>query len=158
MLGLIDDVRYKVNQIKFLKEGKRERIDGEADRIIDGYLTRKGRFGSRRPPVKSDLIDIDDMTEAKIAQTKFASFEKFSEIQLKEVEASNKLCRKEGNSEIKVHKVENIDSGNGFNVAGKILPKYTFQLGNTENPQFRILVIGSTHGGESRLARAISEG
>jgi len=158
MLGLIDDVRYKVKQIRFLKEGRRERIDGKADRIIDGYLTRKGRFGSRRPPVKSDLIDIDAITEAKIAQAKFASFEKFSEIQLKEVEASNKLCRKEGNSEIKVHKVENIDSGNGFNIAGKILPKYSLQLGNTENPQFRILVLAGTHGGESRLARAILEG
>ena len=158
MLGLIDDVRYKVKQIRFLKEGRRKRVDAKADRIIDGYLTRKGRFGSWRPPIKSDLIDIGAITEAKIAETKSASFEKFLGIELREVEAINKLCSKEGNSEIKVHKVENIDSGNGFNVAGKILPKYTFQLGNTENPKFRILVIGSTHGGESRLARAILEG
>ena len=158
MLGLIDSLRYKVKQVRFLKERKRERIDSQIDRVIDGCLTGKGRFGPRRPPVKSDLIDIDAVTEAKIAQTKFTSFERFTELQLKEVEASNKLCSKEGNSEIKVHKVENIDGGNGFNVAGKILPKHSLQLGNTENPQFRILVLAGTHGGESRLARAILEG
>ncbi|MCK4419317.1 hypothetical protein KAV79_05880, partial [Candidatus Aerophobetes bacterium] len=127
MLGLIDSLRYKVKQVRFLKERKRERIDSRIDRVIDGCLTDKGRFGPRRPPVKSDLIDIDAVTEAKIAQTKFTSFERFTELQLKEVEASNKLCSKEGNSEIKVHKVENIDGGNGFNVAGKILPKYSLQ-------------------------------
>jgi len=158
MLGLIDSLRYKVKQVRFLKERKRERIDSRIDRVIDGCLTGKGRFGPRRPPVKSDLIDIDAVTEAKIAQTKFTSFERFTELQSKEVEASNELCSKEGNSEIKVHKVENIDGGNGFNVAGKILPKYSLQLGNTENPQFRILVLAGTHGGESRLARAILEG
>jgi len=158
MLGLIDSLRYKVKQVRFLKERKRERIDSRIDRVIDGCLTGKGRFGPRRPPVKSDLIDIDAVTEAKIAQTKFTSFERFTELQLKEVEASNKLCSKEGNSEIKVHEVENIDGGNGFNVARKILPKYSLQLGNTENPQFRILVLAGTHGGESRLARAILEG
>ena len=158
MLGLIDDVRYKVRQIRFLKERRRERVDGKADRVIDGCLTRKGRFGSWRSPVKSDLIDIDALTEAKIARTKFISFGKFAEMELKEIEASNRLCSKEGNGEIKIHKVENIDSGRGFNVAGKLLSKHTFQLGNTENPQFRILVLAGTHGGESRLARTILEG
>ena len=147
-----------MKQIKSFKERKRERIDLEADRTIDGYLTRKNRFSSWRPPVKSELIDIDTITEAKITQTKFASFEKFTEIELKEIENINKLCRKEGNSEIKVHQVENIDGGKGFNIGRKVLPKYTFQLGNSENPQFKILVLASTHGGESRLARAILEG
>lgn len=158
MLGLIDDVRYKVRQIRFLKERRRERVDRKADRVIDGCLTREGRFGPWRSPVKSDLIDIDAVSEAKIAQTKFISFEKFAETELKETEASNQLCGKEGNGEIKIHKVENIDRGSGFNVAGKLLPKYTFQLGNTEDPQFRILVLAGTHGGESRLARTILEG
>jgi len=147
-----------VKQIKSFKERKRERIDLEADRTIDGYLTRKNRFSSWRPPVKSELIDIDTITEAKITQTKFASFEKFTEIELKEIENINKLCRKEGNSEIKVHQVENIDGGKGFNIGRKVLPKYTFQLGNSENPQFKILVLASTHGGESRLARAVLQG
>jgi len=147
-----------VKQIKSFKERKREKIDIEADRTIDGYLTRKNRFSSWRPPIKSELIDINAITEAKIIQTKFASFEKFVEIELKEIENVNKLCRKEGNSEIKVHQVENIDGGKGFNIGRKILPKYTFQLGNTKNPQFKILVLASTHGGESRLSRAILEG
>ena len=147
-----------MKQIKSFKERKRERIDLEADRIIDGYLTRKNRFSSWRPPVKSELIDIDTITEAKIVQTKFISFQKFVEIELKEIENINKLCRKEGNSEIKIHQVENIDGGKGFNIGRKILPKYTFQLGNSENPQFKILVLASTHGGESRLARAVLEG
>jgi len=147
-----------VKQIKSFKERKRERIDLEADRTIDGYLTRKNRFSSWRPPVKSELIDIDTITEAKIVQTKFVSFEKFVEIELEEIENINKLCRKEGNSEIKIHQVENIDGGKGFNIGRKILPKYTFQLGNSENPQFKILVLASTHGGESRLARAVLEG
>ncbi len=147
-----------MKQIKSFKARKRERIDLEADRIIDGYLTRKSRFSSWCPPVKSELIDIDTITEAKIVQTKFASFEKFVEIELREIENVNKLCRKEGNSEIKIHQVENIDGGKGFNIGRKILPKYTFQLGNSENPQFKILVLASTHGGESRLSRAILEG
>lgn len=147
-----------MKQIKSFKERKRERIDLEADRTIDGYLTRKNRFSSWRPPVKSELIDIDTITEAKIIQTKFVSFEKFVEIELKEIENINKLCRKEGNSEIKVHQVENVDGGKGFNIGRKVLPKYTFQLGNTENPQFKILVLASTHGGESRLSRAVLEG
>jgi len=147
-----------MKQIKFFKERRRERIDRKADRIIDGYLTRKNRFSSWRPPVKSELVDIDTITEAKIVQTKFTSFEKFTEIELKEIENINKFCRKEGNSEIKVEQVENIDAGKGFNTGRKVLPKYTFQLGNTESPQFKILVLASTHGGESRLARAILEG
>ncbi|GAF86918.1 unnamed protein product, partial [marine sediment metagenome] len=147
-----------MKQIKSFKERKRERIDLEADRIIDGYLTRKNRFSSWRPPVRSELIDIDTITEAKIVQTKFVSFQKFVEIELEEIENINKLCRKEGNSEIKIHQVENIDGGKGFNIGRKILPKYTFQLGNSENPQFKILVLASTHGGESRLARAVLEG
>ena len=147
-----------MRQIKSLKERKRERIDFEADRTIDGYLTRKNRFSSWRPPVKSELIDINTVTEAKIIQTKFASFQKFVELELKEIEGINRLCRKEGNSEIKIHQVENIDGGKGFNTGRKTLPKYTFQLGNSENPQFKILVLASTHGGESRLARAILEG
>ncbi len=158
MLGIIDGLRYRVKQIRFLRERRRERIDRKADRIIDGYLTRKNRFSPWRSPVKSELIDIDAITEAKIARTKFVSFEKFTEIELREIENVNKLCRKEGNSEIKVEQVENIDGGKGFNVGRKVLPKYTFQLGNTENPQFKILVLASTHGGESRLARAILEG
>ncbi len=158
MLGIIDGLRYRVKQIRFLRERRRERIDRKADRIIDGYLTRKNRFSPWRSPVKSELIDIDAITEAKIARTKFVSFEKFTEIELREIENINKLCRKEGNSEIKVEQVENIDGGKGFNVGRKVLPKYTFQLGNTENPQFKILVLASTHGGESRLARAILEG
>ncbi|MFQ6066146.1 MAG: hypothetical protein ACE5K3_02560 [bacterium] len=158
MLGLIDDVRYKVRQTRLLKERRRERVDRQADRVIDGCLIRKGRFGPWRSPVKSDLINIDAITEAKIDQTKFISFGRFTEMELKEIEASNRLCGKEGNGEIKIHKVENIDSGGGFNVAGKFLPKHTFQLGNTEDPQFRILVLGGTHGGESRLARTILEG
>lgn len=147
-----------MKQIRSFKERKRDRIDLEADRTIDGYLTRKNRFSSWRPPLKSELIDIDTITEAKIVQTKFASFEKFIETELKEIENVNKLCQKEGYSEVKIHQVENIDEGKGFNVGGKILPKYTFQLGNSENPQFKILVLASTHGGESRLARAILEG
>ena len=158
MLGSVDSLRYRMKQIKFLKERRRERVDREADRIIDGYLTRKNRFSSWRPPVKSELVDIDTITEAKIVQTKFTSFEEFTEIELKEIENINKLCRKEGNSEIKVEQVENIDAGKGFNIGRKALPKYTFQLGNTESPQFKILVLASTHGGESRLARAILEG
>ena len=158
MLGSVDSLRYRMKQIKFFKERRRERIDRKADRIIDGYLTRKNRFSSWRPPVKSELVDIDTITEAKIVQTKFTSFEKFTEIELKEIENINKLCRKEGNSEIKVEQVENIDAGKGFNTGRKVLPKYTFQLGNTESPQFKILVLASTHGGESRLARAILEG
>ena len=158
ILEFIDDVRYKIGQIGFLKERRKRKIDRKADRIIDGYLTRKGRFGEWRPPIKSDLIDIDAVTEKKIARTKFISFEKFTEIELREIETSNGLCYKEGNSEINIHKVENVDGGKGFNVAGKVLPKYTFQLGNTENPQFRILVLAGTHGGESRLARVILEG
>jgi len=158
VLGAIDSLRYKVKQIRFFKERKKERVDRQADRIIDGCLTRKSKSSSWRPPAKSGLIDIDAITETKIAQTKFASFENFTEIGLREVESINKLCRKEGNSEIKVEQVENIDGGKGFNVAGKILPKYTFQLGNTENPQFKILALAGTHGGESRLARAILEG
>jgi len=158
VLGSVDSLRYRMKQIKFFKERRRERIDRKADRIIDGYLTRKNRFSSWRPPVKSELVDIDTITEAKIVQTKFTSFEKFTEIELKEIENINKLCRKEGNSEIKVEQVENIDAGKGFNTGRKVLPKYTFQLGNTESPQFKILVLASTHGGESRLARAILEG
>jgi len=158
MLGLIDDMRYKAKQLRFLKERRRDRIDRKTDRIINGYLRREGHFGSRRPPIKSNLIDIDAVTEEKVTRTKFISFEKFTEMELREVEASNALCYKEGNSEIKVHKVENIDGGNGFDTAGKVLPKYTFQLGNTENPQFRILVLAGTHGGESRLARVVLEG
>lgn len=158
MLGSLDSLRYRMKQIKFFKERRRERIDRKADRTIDGYLTRKNRFSSWRPPVKSELVDIDTITEAKILQTKFASFENFTEMELREIENINKLCRKEGNSEIKVHQVENIDGGKGFSIGRKVLPKYTFQLGNTENPQFKILVLASTHGGESRLARAILEG
>ncbi len=158
MLGSVDSLRYRMKQIKFFKERRRERIDRKADRTIDGYLTRKNRFSSWRPPVKSELVDIDTITEAKIVQTKFASFEEFTEIELKQIENINKLCRKEGNSEIKVEQVENIDAGKGFNIGRKVLPKYTFQLGNTESPQFKILVLASTHGGESRLARAILEG
>ena len=158
MLGLIDDLRYKVKQIRFLKERRRQRIDRWADRIIDGHLVRKGKLASPRPPVKSDLIDIDAITEEKISQVKFISYEKFMEMELREVESSNRLCSKEGNSEIKVHKVENVDGAGGFDVAGRILPKYTFQLGNTENPRFKILVMAGTHGGESRLARTILEG
>lgn len=158
MLGPVDSLKYRVKQIKSLQERRRERIDRKADRTIDGYLTRKNRFSSWRPPVKSGLVDIDAITEAKILQTKFVSFEKFTEMELREIENINKLCRKEGNSEIKVHQVENIDGGKGFNIGRKVLPKYTFQLGNTENPQFKILVLASTHGGESRLARAILEG
>jgi len=158
VLGSVDSLRYRMKQIKFFKERRRERIDRKADRIIDGYLTRKNRFSSWRPPVKSELVDIDTITEAKIVQTKFTSFEKFTEIELKQIENINKFCRKEGNSEIKVEQVENIDAGKGFNTGRKVLPKYTFQLGNTESPQFKILVLASTHGGESRLARAILEG
>jgi len=158
MLGLIDDLRYKVKQIRFLKERRRQRIDRWADRIIDGHPVRKGKFVLPRPPVKSDLIDIDAITEEKISQVKFISYEKFIETELREVESSNQLCSKEGNSEIKVHKVENVDGAGGFDVAGRILPKYTFQLGNTENPRFKILVMAGTHGGESRLARTILEG
>jgi len=158
MLGFLDDVGYKVRQIKFLKEKQREKIDRKQDKIINGYLARKKRFGPPSLPVKSDLIDIDAITEEKISRIKFTSFERFTQMALEEIEASNKLCLKEGNSEIKVHKVENIDGERGFNVAGKLCPKYTFQLGNTENPQFKILVLAGTHGGESRLARTILEG
>lgn len=158
MLGLADNLKYRVKQVRFFKERRRERVDRQADRIIDGYLTRKNRLSSWRPPVKSDLIDIDAVTEAKIADVKFASFEKFTEMALREVGNVNKLCRKEGNNEIKVHQVENIDGGKGFNVGREVLPKYTFQLGNTKNPSFKILVLTSTHGGESRLSRAILEG
>ncbi|KKL14656.1 hypothetical protein LCGC14_2513470, partial [marine sediment metagenome] len=158
MLKSVDSLKYRVKKIRSLKERRREKLDRQADRTIDGYLTRKNRFSSWRPPVKSELIDIDTITEAKITQTKFASFEKFTEIELKEIENINKLCRKEGNSEIKVHQVENIDGGKGFNIGRKVLPKYTFQLGNSENPQFKILVLASTHGGESRLARAVLQG
>ncbi len=147
-----------MKQVRFFKERRRERVDRQADRIIDGYLTRKNRLSSWRPPVKSDLIDIDAVTEAKIADVKFASFEKFTEMALREVGNVNKLCRKEGNNEIKVHQVENIDGGKGFNAGREVLPKYTFQLGNTKNPSFKILVLTSTHGGESRLSRAILEG
>jgi len=158
MLGIIDDLRYKVKQAGFFEERRRKKIDRQVDRVIDGRLTRRGRFGPWRSPLKSDLIDIDALTEARIAQVKFMSFEKFTETGLREVEASNRLCLKEGNDEIRVHKVENVDGADGFNVAGKVLPKYTFQLGNAENPQFRILVLAGTHGGESRLARTILEG
>ena len=158
MLGLVDDLRYKVKQMKFLKERRGEKVDRKADRVIDGHLIRKKRHGPWCPPVTSGLIDINAVTETKIAQTTFISFGKFVEMELREIEASNQLCAQEGNSEIKVHKVENIDGGNGFNVAGKVLPKYTFQLGNTENPQFKMLVLAGTHGGESRLARTILEG
>jgi len=158
VLGLADNLKYRVKQVRFFKERRRERVDRQADRTIDGYLTRKNRLSSWRPPVKSDLIDIDAVTEAKIADVKFASFEKFTEMALREVGNVNKLCRKEGNNEIKVHQVENIDGGKGFNVGREVLPKYTFQLGNTKNPNFKILVLTSTHGGESRLSRAILEG
>jgi len=158
VLGLADNLKYRVKQVRFFKERRRERVDRQADRTIDGYLTRKNRLSSWRPPVKSDLIDIDAVTEAKIADVKFASFEKFTEMALREVGNVNKLCRKEGNNEIKVHQVENIDGGKGFNAGREVVPKYTFQLGNTKNPSFKILVLTSTHGGESRLSRAILEG
>ena len=109
MLGLIDDARYRIRQIAFLKERRTERSDKRADRIIDGCLTRKKRFAAWRSPVKSDLVDIDAVTEQKISQTKFISFEKFTGMELEEIEASNRLCSKEGNSEIKIHKIDSLD-------------------------------------------------
>ncbi len=94
-------------------------------------------------------------------------YEKFlaaREAALKEIETHRRTYGEEGEAEKLARwqeeklELENIDSGRGFNVAGKLLPKHTFQLGNTKNPQFRILVLAGTHGGESRLARTILEG
>ncbi|MBC7189381.1 hypothetical protein H5U35_04100 [Candidatus Aerophobetes bacterium] len=50
-----------------------------------------------------------------------------------------------------------MDGKEGFEVGGKVFPKYTFQLGKSDNPRFKMLVLAGTHGGESRLAGVMLE-
>lgn len=143
---------FRIFPITIGNGSRKNKIDKKMDQVIEGRIKSKSA-------VESNLIDINCITEEKIDQIKWIDYEGFMRLALKEVEVSNRLCQKEGYSEIKVLPVTNVERGdNLFDLPGKRVPKYSFLIGNTENPQVKILIIGGKHGGESRLIRALLEG
>ncbi len=137
---------------------KVEKRDRYYDRLVNGEISGK--------PIKSELIDMDVITQEKIEETKWIDYESFVNLATEEVEASNKLVQKEGYTEIKVLPVINMDRGDNLfylpnkrsDLPGKNLPKYSFSIGNSKDPEIKILVVGGKHGGETRLIRPLLSG
>lgn len=131
------------NFIDTLKRIKEEREDQKSDRVIKGNLAG--------PKVESELIDVEAIGELEIRESYHLSYPKAIRKMEEMVNASNRA----GNSEIRLHNVENVDTGQeSFKTTNGLCPKMTLQIGNPEAPEFNILFITATHGEESRLWRA----
>lgn len=103
--------------------------------------------------VKSPLIDLSVITEEVADETAYINYPQFLEKTLRETEKANR----ENGNKITIDEVINIDTGKPlFDTVAGLKPKVTLRMGN-ENALKKILIVGGTHGTESRMARAVLE-
>ena len=125
--------------------GRRDdlRTDRIHDRIIDGHIAGTG--------ADSALIDTGRLDEIAAAESFGLNYPEALSYAEKKIEA----LLKKGGADLRINRVDNPDDDSGLfdTVNGKV-PKFTYQLGRAEDPEFNILFITGTHGEESRLWRA----
>ncbi len=101
--------------------------------------------------VKSPLIDLGVVSEEMADEMAYINYPQFLERILRETEKANK----ENGNKITVDYVTNVDTGEAiFDTGFGSKPKVTLRVGN-DDAQKKILIIGGTHGTESRMAMAV---
>ena len=143
---MIDSIVSFIHFLKKLPPCKRyhnRKLDRKQDAIIRGELNHERK--------KSNLIDIDKLGENAVKDTYYLNYpDALGEVE-KQINESNRA----GNSQIRMQRVQNIDTGKMvFDTANGPQPKFTLQIGNEYDPCFNILFITGTHGEESKLWRA----
>ncbi|MGQ9631931.1 MAG: hypothetical protein ACUVXI_16710 [bacterium] len=143
MIDTIEALIYSIKHWGPIERHRNRHLDRERDRIIEGKI-----FGRK---VKSDLIDVEAIGESQVRDAYYMTYPEA----VREVERLVEASNRSGNREIRLNRVENVDTGaDTFETANGPQPKFTLQMGNNRDPEFNILFLTGVHGEESRLWRA----
>jgi hypothetical protein len=143
MIQTIKAFMHWINHLPHIKRLRNRRDDRYRDRIIRGHYAGEKKV--------SELIDCEAIDEGKARDSYCLTYQEALREVEKLVDASNRA----GNHEIRLHEVENIDTGKKrFQTTGGLLPKFTLTIGKDHEPVVNILFITGTHGEESRLWRS----